>query len=499
MAYTRCELLPGRALLAPSLLTACVATLSAQPRAPSAAIDSLVEAHMKMRRIPGAAIAVVRGSRVAYQKAYGVANLESNAPITLGSIFQIASVTKPFTAMAVMRLVEEGKVSLDAPLASYVPEVPATWSGVTVRRLLSHTAGITPGAIVRVDAAGNLTTREGVPLSDITARRTLEVLTRSPVVFPAGERAMYCDACFFLAGLVIERASGLSYPRFMRDRVFLPLGMAHSAIVDRWEIVPGLVPVYSIREGKLVPWRRDWQVELNAYAGIRATIGDLALWDAALRTRWLLNQTSYDAMWTPSMLTNGREALIFGDPYGLGWGLGELRGRRTVEHAGASGTFVLRLRDDDLTVIVLTNLDGPSGSQPAILARGIAGIVNPAYAAPDRLPARPDPSPAAAPALRQLLTDLSEGRESPVMTTGHRDFYRSIPAPARSGDAQLLRSLKSLEYVASDDVGGRIARNGDSVQRIAYYRGSLDSRVFLFTVWLTADGRVAHLRFTPAQ
>jgi D-alanyl-D-alanine carboxypeptidase len=487
-----------RVVIAAAAGAVSATALGAQlPSAQSVAIDALVESHLKARRIPGAAIAVVRAGRVVYEKAYGVANLETNTPVTLGSVFQIASVTKPLTATAMMKLVEEGKVSLDAPLATYVPDAPTTWSALTVRRLMSHTAGIFPGAIVRVDAAGNLTNREGVPLSDITARRTLEVLARAPIMFPAGERAFYCDACFFLAGLVIERASGMSYAQFMRDRLFAPLGMSQSAIIDRWEVVPGLVPVYSIREGKLAPWRRDWQIEVNAYAGVRATIGDLSRWDAALRARSILTQASLATMWTPSKLNDGRDALVFGDAYGLGWGLGELRGRRTAEHAGASGTFVLRLLDDDLTVIVLTNLDGPSGSQPAVLARFIAGIVNPAYAAADRLPTRPDSSTTRA-TLQQLLTDLSAGRESGTMTAGHRAFYLSIPGPARDEDAQLLRSLASLEYVATDDVGGRITRNGDPVSRIVYYRGALGARSFVFTAWLTAEGKVAHLRFTPA-
>ena len=134
-------------------------------------IDAYVTREIETRRIPGAAVAVVEHGRVAFKKAYGVANLETDAPVRTNSVFQLASLTKQFTAAAIMMLVEEGKVRLDAPISMYIENTPASWSAVTVRHLLTHTSGITPGAIVRVD---------GTPLLDITAARALDFVSKPP-------------------------------------------------------------------------------------------------------------------------------------------------------------------------------------------------------------------------------------------------------------------------------------------------------------------------------
>jgi len=147
-------------------------------------IDAYIAREMQARRIPGVAVAVVERGAVTFKKAYGVANLETDTPVRTNSVFQLASLTKQFTAAAVMMLVEEGKVKLDAPISSYIENTPASWSSVTVRNLLTHTGGITPGAIVRVD---------GTPLIDITAARALDFVSKPPLMFRPGEGAFYSD------------------------------------------------------------------------------------------------------------------------------------------------------------------------------------------------------------------------------------------------------------------------------------------------------------------
>jgi CubicO group peptidase (beta-lactamase class C family) len=397
-----------------------------------------------------------------------------------------------------MMLVEDGKVRLDDSIPTYVNSAPESWAKITVRHLLTHTSGIMPGAIIRVDDQGKLTTRPGTPLLDITAKRALEVIAQAPLLFPAGERIMYCDAGYFLLGLIIEKASGQPYQEFMQKRFFEPLRMSDSSILDRWKIVKGSVPVYTLRNGQWAPWRRDWQYEVNAFAGICSTVEDLAKWDSALRTGKLLKQTSLDLMWTPAKLNNGQEAVMFGDAYGFGWTLGEVRGHRTVEHSGASGAFILRFRDDGFTIIVLTNLDVTSGSQPGSLARGIAGLLKPQYQPPDMLTPQADPSPQTTREINVLLSEMAEERDSPNMTAAHRAFYNNLPPPVRQDNARVLKTLKSLTYISSDDVARRhLKRMGESVARIAYYKSELDDKTFYFTFWLTKEGKVAYLRFNP--
>jgi CubicO group peptidase (beta-lactamase class C family) len=461
-------------------------------------IDAYITKQMQARRIPGLAFAVVEDGKVTLKKAYGIDNLETDTPVKVGSIFHVASITKQFTAAAIMMLVEQGKVRLDDSITTYLNPVPEAWAKITVRHLLTHTSGIMPGPIIRVDDQGRLTMRAGTALLDITATRALEVMAREPLLFPPGERIMYCDAGYFLLGLVIEKASAQPYQGFMQERFFEPLHMSNSSILDRWKIVKGSVPVYTIRNGQLAPWRRDWQYEVNAFAGICSTVEDLAKWDEALRAGKLLKQTSLDLMWTPAKLNNGQEALMFGEAYGFGWTLGEVRGYRTVEHGGASGTYILRFRDDGLTIIVLTNLDVPSGSQPSLLARGIAGLVKPQYQPSDMLTRQTDPSPQTTREINAMLSEMAEERDSPIMTEPYRTFYNNNPGPFRQDDARLLKTLRSLTYLSSDDVAGRgLKRMGEPVARIAYYKGEMNSKTFYFTFWLTKDREVAHLRFNP--
>ena len=463
------------------------------------AVDALVSRHMSARRIPGVAIGIVRGGQLVFTKSYGIANLETDTPMSESSVFQIASVTKPFTASAIMMLAASGKLRLDDSVGKFVAQAPPAWSGLTVRHLLTHTAGIAPGAIVRVGADGRITMREGIPLLDIPAPLALRSIAESPVLFQPGARVMYCDACYVVLGGVIERASGQTYHEFMQSQLFGPLQMSTASILDRWRIVRGSVPVYTLRNGEIAPWGRDSRYELNSFAGITATVADIAKWDIALRAGRVVPREALEEMWTPAKLASGQPAILFGDYYGLGWTLGEVRGHRTTEHAGASGTFLLHFIDRDLTVIALTNLDGPSGSQPAVLARGIAGLVDPTFLPLAQVTPRADPHPSRTRGIREMLGEMAAERASPMMTAGHRAFFQSSSGPARAEDAALLRTLSEFMFIASDTVSARSwPRFGDVATEIAHYSGMLSDRRFVFSFWLTREGKVAYLRFSPA-
>ncbi len=152
-------------------------------------IDAYITQQMQARRIPGLALAVVERGKITVKKAYGIANLETDTPVKTNSIFELASVTKQFTAAAIMLLVEEGKVRLDDPISIHISNTPETWKNITVRRLLTHTAGLILGA---------LATNEPPALMEISTMRTFDFLARAPLRYPTGERAFYSDAGYFL-------------------------------------------------------------------------------------------------------------------------------------------------------------------------------------------------------------------------------------------------------------------------------------------------------------
>lgn len=453
-------------------------------------IDSYAAQKMQSYGIPGVAIAIVAQGKIIFEKAYGIANLETDTPVKTNSVFELASLTKPFTATAIMLLVQERKIQLDDVISTYIDNTPEAWGKITVRHLLTHTAGFPMEAPVQCD---------GSPLLNISTKQEFDSIVRAPLLFPAGERALYSDPGYILLGMIIEKASGQSYREFIQQRIFVPLQMADSGVLDQWRIIKNRVSPYVIRNGKLLRGRRDWQVEMPSNFGIFSSVEDLAKFDAALINGTLLKKSSLEQMWATARLGNGRDVLplsAFGDPYGLGWLLGDVRGHRIVEHGGFAGTHMLRFLDDGLTIIVLTNLDLASGNRPDVMARGIAGLLKPEYQPPDSVTPPIGPAPQITQNIRTLLSEMAEGKGSSIMTSDYLAFFNNLPQRLRDDIAQRLKTINSFTYIASDDVDGRgLKRMGRPVTRIYYYKGKLGGKIVYFTFWITREGKVAHLRF----
>jgi CubicO group peptidase (beta-lactamase class C family) len=436
------------------------------------------------RHVPGLAIAVVENGAITEQRAHGIANLETATPMTTGAVFELASVTKPITATAVMMLVEEGKVSLDAPISTYIDATPAAWAPITVRQLLTHTSGLDNLSLPRIQGA--------VPLR-VTTAQMFDYLVQQPLRWPIGQNGWYSDAGYFLLGMIIERASGQSYRAFLQQRIFGPAGMTNSSVLDKERVLHGRVATYSWRDGQHVNWRRDWDYELPSFFGVFSTLKDLAAWDAALRRGALLRRASLEQMWAPATLSNGQQAKVLDDPYGLGWHLLNIRGHRAVSHSGASGTYLLRFLDQPLTIIVLTNLDSPSGRHHHLLARSIAGIVRPAYTPPHDL--TPSPIDAEDTKVVQLLVDeIGGGRAPTVMSQQYRSWFDASPG-WRAWSRSNLRGTR-LTFLASDDLRGQQVWGGEPIARLVHCVAAAPNgrRVFL-TVGLTADRQVASADF----
>ena len=449
------------------------------------AIDAFVLRTMQARRIPGVAVAVVYDGAVVYKKAFGVANVETETPLTVNSVFELASVTKQFTAAAIMMLVEEGKVHLDTSITAYIDSAPPGWRPITVRHLLTHTSGIFAGGIVRHDNS---------PLLAVTTKQAFQYVAAQRV-FPTGDVGFYSDAGYFLLGMILEKASGQKYPEFLQRRIFDPLQMTQSSTTDRRRVVKGRVATYEFADSALVNWRRDWDYELPSFFGIWSTLEDVAKWDTALRRNTLLRQASLEQMWTPAKLNDGRDALVDSRVYGFGFRLGELRGHRVVSHTGASGTLLLHLLEEPLTVIVFTNLSNTAGRHSTTLGNGIVGLLRPAYTPVQKLTAQPDRAPETTSALQTLLTHIAADRESPVMTAAHATYFRRLPRVARDPLRDQLASLAPLSFIACDEVEGKGIRITDAISRICYYKArNAAGRTTYFTFWLTREGKAAHMR-----
>jgi len=331
-------------------------------------LDEYINREMAVRHVPGLAFAVMENGRVLRESAYGLANVETGSHVGINSVFELASVTKPITAVAVMMLEEQKKLSLDDPVDKYLPEVPAAWHEITIRELLSHTSGLREYGMVKCD---------GSELLDISTKQQFDDLVKSPLLFVSGTGTQYSDSGYFVLGMIIESVSGQSYRDFLQQRIFSPLGMRHTSLLDQSGIIPNRVSSYTLRNGQLKNARRAWQHELPSWYGIWSTVEDMVKFDAALSSGALVKLDALAHMWDPTALKNGDKASIDGNLYGLGWFILSNSGHRIVGHPGWTGTLYLKYPDDHVSIILLTNLDAGSGSQHVFLAQGILTLLQP--------------------------------------------------------------------------------------------------------------------------
>jgi CubicO group peptidase (beta-lactamase class C family) len=324
----------------------------------STAVPDYVKAEMQHQHIPGLALLVARNGKIVQSEGFGLANVELQVPVKPETIFQSGSVGKQFTATAVMMLVEQGKVGLDDPLTKYFADAPNSWKGVTVRELLSHTAGFG-------DYPKNFDFRK-----DWTEQELLKLVEGMPLAYVPGTIWEYSNLGYLTLGILIHRVSGEFYGDMLQARIFQPLGMHSARIISEADIVPNRSAGYRLVKGELK--NQEWvapMVNTTADGSLYFSILDLAKWDAALYTENLLKRASLDLMWTPVRLKNGKENK---GHYGFGWFIEERAGHKCIHHDGSWQGFetaIDRYVDDQLTVVVLANL---AGSKPGEITRHVA-------------------------------------------------------------------------------------------------------------------------------
>ncbi len=326
----------------------------------SNAVSKYVKNEMQRQHIPGLALLVSRGGKIVQAEGFGLADVELQAPVKPETIFQSGSVGKQFTATAIMMLVEEGKVALDDPLTKYFTDAPATWNEVTVRELLSHTAGFG-------DYPAKFNFRK-----DWTEPELLKLVEGIPLAYPPGTKWEYSNLGFLTLGILIHRVTGEFYGDFLQQRIFQPLGMQTTRIISEADIVPNRAAGYRLVKGELK--NQEWvapMVNTTADGSLYFSILDLAKWDAALYTEKLLKRSSLEEMWTPAKLKNGQPNK---DGYGFGWFINDRHGHHVVSHDGAWQGFettIARYVNDQLTIVALTNL---AGAKPGAIAEHVADL-----------------------------------------------------------------------------------------------------------------------------
>lgn len=465
-----------RALLVPALFAAACAAPSPAGHDALGALDGYVRGEMAARGIPGLALAVVQRGEVAALRTYGLANVETGTPVWPETKFSIASLDKQFTAAMVVLLAREQKLSLDDPIGVHLLDAPSTWSGIRIRHLLTHTSGM-PDDWVE--------THEGRGFFDYTTEQLYRHARTRPLLFAPGTGWSYSDQGYFLLCLIVERAAGVPYFEALRARILQPLGMDGVAVADPDAIVPQRASGYRLQDGELRNDRR--LVDFGLWNDLLMTVGDFVKWDRALRDGTLLTRDELAQAWTPARLDGGEVAHAADDlaGYGFGWMVDDFRGRRIAQHSGFTGVYVLRLLDDDLTVIVFTNLERPSGSAPRGLAMGIAGLFAPTAPWAGMAPKPDAVTPAVAAALRDELARWQKGECAPVRYAPDGD------ARGREIAASMQTDLGRMGAIV--DVAVLDAERTDEGQ-LVYLRAECEGGTLFVRVLSDAGGRILRAR-----
>lgn len=321
--------------------TAVAGTAPDHAQAKADAFDAYLRAAVENDHFSGAVL-VAQGGLPIFSRSYGMANYELNVPISSDTVFDVASITKQFTATAIMQLQEAGRLKVGDPICNYLDDCPSAWRPITIRHLLTHTSGI-PNYSSLPDWD------ELLVVSNYRRGDLLSLFRDLPLQFTPGTEHRYSNSGYQLLGLIIESASGIPYGTYLKDRIFAPLGMTHTRFSNTRSLIPNRATGYYSQGTSFINASLHSPTVHFGDAGVYTTVGDLLIWDQALYSDRLLSPESMREMLTPHL-----------NSYAYGWRVGERFGRRQTNHSGSGQGFssiIVRFPDDHFTVIVLSNSD----------------------------------------------------------------------------------------------------------------------------------------------
>src|SRR5438093_6080809 len=404
-------------------MTTCVLlSLLLAAQTDTAVINRYVLAELERQRIPGLSLVVLAGDRVLISRGYGFANVELRVPATDSTVYQSGSMGKQFTAALVEMLVDNHLLRLDDSIVRWFPEGAHVWQGITVRHLLTHTAGVAEYTDSTFDYR-----------KDYTEDELVKFAASRPLDFRPGERWSYSNTGYVLLGALIHRVTGRFYGDLLRDSVFRPLGMNDSRVISEADIVPNRAAGYRLEGGVLK--NQEWvapTLNTTADGALYFTMRDLARGAVAMNHARMPSPAALDTAWTPVRLSDGATY-----PYGFGWFLLPQRDQRRISHTGSWQGFktaIARYPKPGLTVIVLANL---AEAQVGAIAYGVAGLLEPALQAPHLVTAASGRQPPLAiPALlRAIVVRPDSAAITPrfrrFLSTDLTDWYRALTAEGR--------------------------------------------------------------------
>jgi len=310
-------------------------------------IDSLLSSRFQADK-PGCVVLVAKKGQIVFEKAYGSANLELNVPIQTGMVFRLGSITKQFTAVAILQLLEQGKLSLQDSVQQYITDYPHKQYKITLENLLTHTSGIPD--YLQLDNPDPYIERR-----DFTPEQLISSFKDLPIQFAPGSRFSYSNSGYVLLGRIIEKVSGESYEGYIQKHLLNPLSISHTYFKTGGNIIPGLVNGYG-KEGQVYKDAGEFSLSLAYSAGaLLSNAEDLMKWEQGLYTYKLVKKATLEKATRSYLLTDGSAA-----GYGYGWYVNNTGGIRSIEHGGKISGFLtneIYYPGEDILIVALFNSD----------------------------------------------------------------------------------------------------------------------------------------------
>lgn len=440
--------------------TTAMAAVQADARAEQA--DRYLRAQMRELKIPGMQVAVVEGGHVVLLRSYGVASLELSVPVNDKTVFSINSITKAFTGIAAMKLVAAGRLDLSAPVSTYLGDLPAAWRAITIRQMLSHMSGLPD--INRAPAVKS------------DQKATWEWVRAQPMRFAPGERFDYCQTNYALLQRVVNQLNGTAEDATLADAQLALAGMPSTGYGDSNDVIPNKSPGYRYTyetpngPGVLHPVNEIFLPISRASSGMHSTAQDMARWIVAIGQGRILDSATLETMWTPAAFNSGQSG-----QWGMGWTILRRGGHRAVGMTGGGRSAFFIYPEDDVAVVILTNL---AGAYPEDMIDQVASIYAPGL------------KPTGVPALRNALQTRGYAHAAAIVDEMKRQDPSFAPNELELNDwayrllssGRARQALEVLKIVAGlypqsgnayDSLAEAYAANGDKALAIANYRRSL--------------------------
>jgi CubicO group peptidase (beta-lactamase class C family) len=438
---------------------ASLALLPTPAAAQAERVAAYVNDFIQRRNIPGVSVAVVKDGKLVLSAGYGTAHLELSVPATEKTVYEIGSISKQFTAAALLVLAEQGRLSLDDSVGKYLPDTPAAWSGITLRHLVTHTSGLP-----------DWESRTGF---SYRGTYTYDEYTGAPLI-----------------GMIIEKASGVDFERFVTEQLFRPASMQTARYKHWGDIVPHRAGGYVEEDGQLRNGEPHRPRVIAPSGGIMASAVDLANWLAALPAGTVLQPASLEQMNRDIVLNNGRRFSA-----GMGWFMDTFHGHRAMLHNGSTvggfSSVIYWYPDDRLGVAVLMNIDRFNAVN--VLATRIADFFVPGLS-PVGMAERADPDPAQSRRFLDLLAAVAAHTDSDLLAPNLRN---PGGAPRTTRSFGFSGTPDRFAFLEREELPPNTVRFGNSIRAIYRYKLVTGARTIYYLFEMTPEGKVA--RFLPEE